>query len=264
VLLRYQLTCDHSLAAGLGHVWGPPRAAPCGRPVVLGVPHTEGRPGGWSQVVGETDEITKVVLPANKEKGIFPLKLRDEAISAGATPPSLHGCAVYAVLYCVTSQCRGGRRPALARAPARLSRLARGYPCWAAFLVCSGWACCGMHIHMAQAGSQQPGMLHRILVERAMLCFFSEAFVECSHVPPALQELEARSSITCGACEYLSACSTLAGAPGFHPSNLGEAFAECKRSGMAAGVSFLRKNDLLPADDSDDDVNYAEAAGVEW
>ncbi len=32
-----------------------------------------------------------------------------------------------------------------------------------------------------------------------------------------------------------------------------------------AGVGFLRTNGLLPADDSsDDDVNYAEAAGVEW
>ena len=36
-------------------------------------------------------------------------------------------------------------------------------------------------------------------------------------------------------------------------------------SGCCAGVSFLRANNLLPADDSsDDDVNYAEAAGVEW
>lgn len=33
----------------------------------------------------------------------------------------------------------------------------------------------------------------------------------------------------------------------------------------AAGFAFLREKGLIPADDSDDDdVNYAEAAGVEW
>jgi hypothetical protein len=33
----------------------------------------------------------------------------------------------------------------------------------------------------------------------------------------------------------------------------------------AAGFAFLRENGLIPVDDSsDDDVNYAEAAGVEW
>jgi len=34
----------------------------------------------------------------------------------------------------------------------------------------------------------------------------------------------------------------------------------------AAGFAFLRQKGLIPADDddSDDDVNYAEAAGVEW
>jgi hypothetical protein len=33
----------------------------------------------------------------------------------------------------------------------------------------------------------------------------------------------------------------------------------------AAGFTFLREKGLIPADDSsDDDVNYAEAAGVEW
>ena len=31
-----------------------------------------------------------------------------------------------------------------------------------------------------------------------------------------------------------------------------------------AGFAWLREKGLLPADDSDDDVNYAEAAGVEW
>lgn len=32
-----------------------------------------------------------------------------------------------------------------------------------------------------------------------------------------------------------------------------------------AGFAFLRQKGLIPADDSsDDDVNYAEAAGVEW
>lgn len=32
-----------------------------------------------------------------------------------------------------------------------------------------------------------------------------------------------------------------------------------------AGFAFLREKGLIPADDSsDDDVNYAEAAGVEW
>lgn len=35
---------------------------------------------------------------------------------------------------------------------------------------------------------------------------------------------------------------------------------------ISAGVAFLRDHGFLPADDdsSDDDVNYAEAAGVEW
>lgn len=34
----------------------------------------------------------------------------------------------------------------------------------------------------------------------------------------------------------------------------------------AAGFTFLREKGLIPADDDsdDDDVNYAEAAGVEW
>ena len=33
----------------------------------------------------------------------------------------------------------------------------------------------------------------------------------------------------------------------------------------AAGFAFLREKGLIPAgDSSDDDVNYAEAAGVEW
>jgi len=33
----------------------------------------------------------------------------------------------------------------------------------------------------------------------------------------------------------------------------------------AKGFAFLRENGLIPADESsDDDVNYAEAAGVEW
>lgn len=33
----------------------------------------------------------------------------------------------------------------------------------------------------------------------------------------------------------------------------------------SAGFTFLREKGLIPADDdSDDDVNYAEAAGVEW
>ena len=34
---------------------------------------------------------------------------------------------------------------------------------------------------------------------------------------------------------------------------------------ISAGFAFLRAKGLVPADDSsDDDVNYAEAAGVEW
>jgi hypothetical protein len=34
---------------------------------------------------------------------------------------------------------------------------------------------------------------------------------------------------------------------------------------IAAGLAFLRENGLIPANDSSsDDVNYAEAAGVEW
>ena len=33
---------------------------------------------------------------------------------------------------------------------------------------------------------------------------------------------------------------------------------------IAAGLALLRTKGLIPADDSDDDVNYAEAAGVEW
>ena len=33
---------------------------------------------------------------------------------------------------------------------------------------------------------------------------------------------------------------------------------------IAAGVNLLRTKGLIPDDDSDDDVNYAEAAGVEW
>lgn len=34
---------------------------------------------------------------------------------------------------------------------------------------------------------------------------------------------------------------------------------------IAAGLGLLKSRGLIPAqDDSDDDVNYAEAAGVEW
>lgn len=33
---------------------------------------------------------------------------------------------------------------------------------------------------------------------------------------------------------------------------------------ISAGVALLRTKGLIPDDDSDDDVNYAEAAGVEW
>jgi hypothetical protein len=33
---------------------------------------------------------------------------------------------------------------------------------------------------------------------------------------------------------------------------------------ISAGVGLLRAKGLIPDDDSDDDVNYAEAAGVEW
>jgi hypothetical protein len=34
---------------------------------------------------------------------------------------------------------------------------------------------------------------------------------------------------------------------------------------IAAGLAWLKEHNLIPADDSsDDDVNYAEAAGVEW
>ena len=34
---------------------------------------------------------------------------------------------------------------------------------------------------------------------------------------------------------------------------------------ISAGFTFLREKGLVPADDSsDDDINYAEAAGVEW
>lgn len=33
---------------------------------------------------------------------------------------------------------------------------------------------------------------------------------------------------------------------------------------IAAGFALIKSKGLVPADDSSDDVNYAEAAGVEW
>lgn len=35
------------------------------------------------EVVGESDEVMKVIVKADTQKGAFPLKMRDEAISAG-------------------------------------------------------------------------------------------------------------------------------------------------------------------------------------
>lgn len=40
-------------------------------------------PLGTGQVVEETETVIKAVVPADAEKGKFPLKMRDEAISAG-------------------------------------------------------------------------------------------------------------------------------------------------------------------------------------
>ena len=42
-----------------------------------------------------------------------------------------------------------------------------------------------------------------------------------------------------------------------------EVHVRVQEEARAAGA-LLREKGLLPADDSDDDVNYAEAAGVEW
>lgn len=44
-----------------------------------------------AEIVSETDEIVKVIAKQDKEKGLFPLKLRDEAISAGVAFLRDHG-----------------------------------------------------------------------------------------------------------------------------------------------------------------------------
>lgn len=37
----------------------------------------------FTQIVEDGEEVTKIVVPANAEEGLFPLKMRDEAITAG-------------------------------------------------------------------------------------------------------------------------------------------------------------------------------------